>query len=103
MLPKFRQQGAVVLGVSRDSLKSHGNFIAKQGLQFDLVSDLDQSLCQAFDVIKEKNLYGRKTLGIERSTFLIDPAGTVRRAWRRVKVPGHAQDVLSALQAARAQ
>ncbi|MDB6163661.1 MAG: peroxiredoxin [Xanthomonadaceae bacterium] len=103
MLPKFRQLGAVVLGVSRDSLKSHGNFVAKQGLQFDLASDLDQSLCQAFDVIKEKNLYGRKSLGIERSTFLLDPAGVVRRVWRRVKVPGHAQDVFSALQAARAQ
>jgi peroxiredoxin Q/BCP len=103
LLPKFRQAGACVLGVSRDSLKSHANFMAKQGLQFELVSDQDQALCQAFDVIKEKNLYGRKSLGIERSTFLIDPDGVVRQAWRRVKVPFHAQTVLAALPSARPQ
>jgi peroxiredoxin Q/BCP len=103
MLPKFRQCGAAVLGVSRDSLKSHANFIAKQGLQFDLASDGDQVLCNAFDVIREKTLYGRKIVGIERSTFLIDPDGVVRQAWRRVKVPGHVQAVLAALQPARTQ
>jgi peroxiredoxin Q/BCP len=102
MLPKFRQCGAAVLGVSRDSLKSHANFIAKQGLQFELASDVDQVLCTAFDVIREKTLYGRKVVGIERSTFLIDPDGVVRQAWRRVKVPGHVQAVLAALQSARA-
>jgi len=100
-LSKFRQAGANVVGVSRDSLKSHDNFAAKQGLKFELASDTDQILCNAFDVIREKNLYGRKVVGIERSTFLIDPNGLVVQAWRRVKVPGHVQAVLSALQSAR--
>ena len=100
-LSKFRQCGANVVGVSRDSLKSHDNFVAKQGLKFELASDKDQILCDAFDVIREKNLYGRKVVGIERSTFLIDPNGLVVQAWRRVKVPGHVQAVLSALQSAR--
>ena len=100
-LSKFRQSGANVVGVSRDSVKSHDNFSAKQGLKFELASDTDQALCNAFDVIREKNLYGRKVIGIERSTFLIDPNGLVVQAWRRVKVPGHVQAVLSALQSAR--
>ena len=100
-LSKFRQSGANVVGVSRDSLKSHDNFAAKQGLKFELASDPDQILCEAFDVIREKNLYGRKVVGIERSTFLIDPDGVVVQAWRRVKVPGHVQAVLAALQSAR--
>ncbi|MCM2335687.1 MAG: peroxiredoxin, partial [Pseudomonas sp.] len=75
LLPQFRKLGATVLGVSRDSIKSHQNFCAKQGFTFDLVSDADEALCNAFGVIKEKNMYGRKVLGIERSTFLIGPDG----------------------------
>ena len=103
LLPKFRKLGATVLGVSRDSLKSHQKFCTKQGFHFDLVSDADSKLCDAFDVIKPKKLYGREYVGIERSTFLIDPEGVVRQAWRPVKVPGHAQAVLDALKAARTQ
>lgn len=95
---QFRQAGAEILGVSRDSVKSHANFCAKQGFTFDLVSDADEALCRAFDVIHEKNLYGRKVLGIVRSTFLIDPQGRIARSWRGVKVPGHAETVLAALQ-----
>ena len=103
LLPKFRKLGATVLGVSRDSLKSHQNFCAKQGFRFDLVSDADEKLCNAFGVIKPKKLYGREFIGIERSTFLIDPTGRVVEAWRPVKVPGHAQAVLDALKAAQTQ
>jgi peroxiredoxin Q/BCP len=103
LLPKFRKLGAEILGVSRDSLKSHQNFCEKQGFKFDLVSDPDEKLCKAFDVIKPKKLYGREYVGIERSTFLIDPQGVVRQAWRPVKVPGHAQAVLDALKAAQTQ
>ena len=103
LLPKFRRLGADVIGVSRDSLKSHQNFCTKQGFRFDLASDSDESLCNAFGVIKEKNMYGRKVLGIERSTFLIDPDGVIRQSWRPVKVAGHAQAVLDALKAARTQ
>ena len=103
LLTKFRKLGGEVLGVSRDSLKSHQNFCAKQGFAFELVSDADGKLCDAFGVIKPKKLYGREYVGIERSTFLIDPAGRVVQAWRPVKVPGHAQAVLDALKAAQAQ
>ena len=103
LLTKFRRAGADVLGVSRDSVKSHANFCEKQGFRFDLVSDADEALCQAFDVIKEKNMYGRKVLGIERSTFLIGPDGVIAQSWRPVKVPGHAQAVLDALKAAAAK
>lgn len=107
LLTKFRRAGAEVLGVSRDSVKSHANFREKQGFRFDLVSDADEALCQAFDVIKEKNMYGRKVLGIERSTFLVSPEGRVAEAWRKVKVPGHADAVYEALkqhqQAAKAK
>ena len=103
LLPKFHKLGATVLGVSRDSLKSHQNFCAKQGFRFDLVSDADEKLCNAFGVIKPKKLYGREFIGIERSTFLIDPRGRVAEAWRPVKVPGHAQAVMDALKAAQTQ
>ncbi|MEB1528683.1 peroxiredoxin [Xanthomonas sp. WHRI 7945] len=103
LLPQFEQANAAVLGVSRDSLKSHDNFCAKQGFRFPLVSDADEALCRAFDVIKEKNMYGRQMLGIERSTFLISPSGRLLRSWRKVKVPGHAQAVYDALQAAAQQ
>ncbi|MET0549592.1 MAG: peroxiredoxin [Xanthomonas sp.] len=103
LLPQFEQAGATVLGVSRDSVKSHDTFCAKQGFGFALVSDADEALCRAFDVIKEKNMYGRQVLGIERSTFLLSPSGQLVRSWRKVKVPGHAQAVLDALQAAAQQ
>ncbi|GAB2657777.1 peroxiredoxin [Arenimonas aestuarii] len=107
LLTKFRRAGAEVLGVSRDSVKSHANFCEKQGFRFDLVSDADEALCKAFDVIKEKNMYGRKVLGIERSTFLLDPQGRVADAWRKVKVAGHADAVYESLkqhqQAAKAK
>ncbi len=102
LLPDFKELGASVMGVSRDSVRSHDNFRAKQGFEFPLVSDSDEALCQAFGVIKEKNMYGRKVLGIERSTFLISPDGQIAEEWRKVKVPGHAQAVLQALQAAQA-
>lgn len=101
LLPKFRKLGADILGVSRDSLKSHQNFCGKQGFAFELVSDADEPLCRAFDVIKPKKLYGRDYVGVERSTFLIDPHGRIVQAWRGVKVPGHAQAVLDALLAAQ--
>ena len=97
LLPKFKRAGAVVLGVSRDSLKSHQNFCTKQGFTFDLVSDSDSTLCNAFGVIKPKKLYGRDYIGIERSTFLIDPQCNVQHIWRPVKVAGHAQAVLDVL------
>ncbi len=100
LLPKFKKLDARVLGVSRDSVKSHQNFCAKQGFKFDLVSDADEALCKAFDVIHEKNMYGKKVLGIVRSTFLIDPKGVIRDLWRPVKVPGHAEAVLAALKQA---
>jgi peroxiredoxin Q/BCP len=101
LLPKFRKADAKVLGVSRDSVKSHQNFCAKQGFKFDLVSDGDEALCKAFDVIHEKNMYGKKVLGIVRSTFLVDPEGTIRDLWRPVKVPGHAEAVLESLKQLR--
>ena len=103
LLPKFNKLGAEVLGVSRDSLKSHQNFCAKQGFRFELVSDVDEKLCNAFGVIKPKKLYGREYVGIERSTFLIDPTGRVVEAWRPVKVPGHAEAVLDTLRATQTQ
>jgi len=102
LAPQFGRRGAVILGVSRDSAKSHENFIAKQGLPFDLVADVDEAWCKAFDVIQEKTLYGRKYLGVVRSTFLVGPDGKLLREWRNVKVPGHAQAVLDAIDAERA-
>ena len=99
LLPQFAALGAEVMGVSRDSVKSHDNFCAKQGFAFPLVSDADEALCKAFDVIHEKNMYGRKVLGVVRSTFLISPDGRIAQEWRGVKVPGHAQAVLDALKA----
>ena len=94
---KFRRNKTVVVGVSRDSLKSHENFKAKQAFPFELLSDPDEDLCTLFDVIKEKNMYGRKVMGIERSTFLIDASGKLRREWRKVKVDGHVEEVLEAV------
>ena len=95
----FKKANAVVLGVSRDSLASHEKFIAKQSLAFALVSDPDEIWCKAFDVIHEKTLYGRKFIGVVRSTFLIGPDGRLLREWRNVKVPGHADVVLEAVKA----
>ena len=103
LLPKFARLDADVLGVSRDSVKSHDSFCAKQGFRFPLVSDADEALCKAFDVIHEKNMYGRKVLGVVRSTFLLSPDSRIAREWRGVKVPGHAQAVLDALKAEASQ
>lgn len=90
----FVAAGCVVAGVSRDSIRSHENFSAKQELPFTLISDADESLCTQFGVIKQKKLYGKEVRGIERSTFVIDQKGVLRREWRGVKVPDHAQEVL---------
>ncbi len=100
LLPKFKRAGATVFGVSRDSVKSHDNFCAKQGFRFPLISDTDEALCTAFDVIKMKNMYGKQVRGIERSTFVISPDGQLVQEWRKVKVAGHAEAVLEALKAA---
>jgi len=94
LYPEFTKLGCAVCGISRDSLKSHENFKAKMRFPFRLLSDTDETACKAFGVIKMKNMYGRKVRGIERSTFVIDAGGTVRREWRGVKVPGHAREVL---------
>jgi thioredoxin-dependent peroxiredoxin len=94
---KFVSLNTVILGVSRDPLKLHMKFKNEQKFPFELLSDLDQKVCEAYEVIKTKVLYGKKTQGIERSTFLIDKQGLLRREWRKVKVPGHIQDVLHAI------
>jgi peroxiredoxin Q/BCP len=97
ILPDFSNAGALVIGVSKDSTKSHQKFRQKFGLNFPLASDTD-SVCEAFGVWKEKNMYGRTYMGVERSTFLIDAGGIVRAEWRKVSVPGHADEVKKALQ-----
>lgn len=94
LFPDFAQAGARIVGVSRDSIRAHENFKLKQDLPFDLLSDADEALCTLFSVIKMKSMYGKQVRGIERSTFVIDANGVLRREWRGVKVPGHAQDVL---------
>lgn len=96
-LAKFKRRKTVVFGVSRDSLSSHERFRQKQGFNFDLLSDPDEKLCRLFDVIREKNMYGRKVMGIERSTFLIDQQGVLRLEWRKVRVKGHVAEVLDAV------
>lgn len=96
---KFRRQNAVILGVSRDNLRSHEKFRDKYGFQFDLLADEDEKLCEQFDVIRDKNMYGKKVRGIERSTFLIDEKGKLREEWRKVKVAGHVEEVLDTLKA----
>jgi peroxiredoxin Q/BCP len=93
---EFARHGIAVFGVSRDSLSSHEKFKQKYDFPFELISDPDEKLCQAFGVIKEKNMYGKKVLGVERSTFLVDGAGVLRGEWRKVKVLGHVQNVLEA-------
>jgi len=96
---KFEKADALVVGVSRDSLKAHENFKAKMKFPFELISDADEKLCKQFGVIKMKNMYGKKVRGIERSTFVIDGEGTLVREWRGVKVPGHAEAVLEVVKA----
>lgn len=92
--PSFSKLGCEIYGISRDSLKSHENFRAKMSFPFELLSDAEEIACKLFDVIKMKNMYGKKVRGIERSTFVVDARGVLRREWRGVKVPGHAQEVL---------
>lgn len=94
---EFAKQGCAVFGVSRDSMKSHEGFKAKLGLPFELISDGDEAVCRLFGVIKTKNMYGKQVLGIERSTFLIDAKGVLRREWRGLKADGHAAEVLKAV------
>jgi len=96
---EFRKAGAEVLGVSRDSLKSHEGFKAKMKFPFDLLSDSDEQACTLFGVMKMKNMYGKKVRGIERSTFVLDGEGAVAREWRGVKVPGHVEEVLNFVKA----
>lgn len=97
----FTALNATILGVSRDSLKSHENFKCKQAFPFDLISDNDEKLCNLFNVIKMKNMYGKQVRGIERSTFLIDPSGNLIKEWRKVNVKGHCEDVLNAIKSAK--
>ncbi|MFB9066816.1 peroxiredoxin [Pseudofulvimonas gallinarii] len=99
MHAQFQRAGVNVVGVSRDSLASHQRFRERQGIVFDLVSDPDETLCKAFDVIREKNMYGRTVVGIQRSTFLFDAKGLLVESWRGVKVPGHVEAVLAAAEA----
>ena len=94
LYPQFKKLGAVVVGCSRDSLKSHEGFKAKMAFPFELISDADEKLCALFGVIKMKNMYGKKVRGIERSTFVVDRDGKLAKEWRGVKVPGHAEEVL---------
>jgi peroxiredoxin Q/BCP len=99
LYPPFKKAGTIIVGVSPDSLESHEKFKAKMQFPFELLSDEDRRLCELFDVWKEKSMYGRKFMGVERSTFLIDERGVLRREWRKVKVPGHADEVLAAASA----
>ncbi len=97
LYPDFSELNTRIFGVSRDKMRSHENFKAKQQFPFQLISDPEEQLCKLFDVIKLKKLYGKEHLGIERSTFLIDEQGVLRREWRKVKVKGHVQEVLEAV------
>jgi len=97
MHEEFKALDTVIFGVSRDKIRSHENFKAKQEFPFELITDPEETLCKLFDVIKEKNMYGKKHMGIERSTFLIDKEGVLRREWRKVKVKGHVEEVLEAV------
>lgn len=99
LYPAFKKAGTIIVGVSPDSLASHEKFKSKMEFPFDLLADEDRKLCELFDVYKEKSMYGRKYMGVERSTFLIDERGVLRREWRKVKVPGHADEVLAAARA----
>ncbi|BBA33552.1 anti-oxidant AhpCTSA family protein [Methylocaldum marinum] len=99
----FQNLNAEILGISRDSVKSHEGFKCKYEFPFELISDEDETICKLYDVIKMKNMYGKQVLGIERSTFLIDPAGTIAAEWRKVRVDGHAQEVLGKIRELAAQ
>ena len=101
LYPQFQKLGAEVYGISRDSLKSHENFKSKMGFPFELLSDAEETACKLFNVIKMKNMYGKKVRGIERSTFVVAQDGRVLREWRGVKVPGHAQEVLEFIKTAK--
>ena len=94
----FRRAGTAIVGISRDGIASHERFISKESLPFPLLADTEEKVCKLFDVIRPKSLYGRKFLGVERSTFLLDGAGRLQHEWRKVKVPGHAEAVLEAAQ-----
>ena len=96
-IAKFKRQNCIILGVSRDTVRTHENFKTKQKFPFDLLSDTEEELCGLFDVIKLKNMYGKKLLGIERSTFLINDKGVLKQEWRKVKVAGHVDEVLAAV------
>ncbi|MDG2060485.1 MAG: peroxiredoxin [SAR86 cluster bacterium] len=97
LFSKFSKKNTVIFGVSRESIKSHEKFKSKESFPFDLISDPDEKICNQYDVIKEKSMYGRKYMGIDRSTFLIDANGKLRKEWRKVKVTGHAEEVLNSL------
>jgi peroxiredoxin Q/BCP len=99
LYPAFKKAGVQVVGVSPDSVASHQKFSEKFSFPFELLADEDRSLCALFDVYKEKSMYGRKYMGVERSTFLVDAEGVLRQEWRKVKVPGHAEAVLAAAKA----
>lgn len=99
LLPQFQALGYTVVGISRDSVKTHQNFCQKQGFEFLLLSDADETVCQQFDVLKLKKLYGKEYLGIERSTFVLNQAGEIAHQWRQVKVANHAQEVLDTISA----
>lgn len=98
-MPDFKKANAVIIGISKDTIAKHEKFISKYDLNFSLASDEDNSMCDDYEVWKEKNMYGRKYMGIERSTFLIDEKGVLRAEWRKVKVPGHVDEVLAAVKA----
>jgi peroxiredoxin Q/BCP len=99
LAPRFQKAGVQIFGISRDTLASHEKFREKMGFPFQLLSDVDGAVCASFDVIREKNMYGRKVMGIERSTFLIDAKGVLRQQWRKLKVEGHALEVLESARA----
>jgi len=101
--PRFQTEDCAIVGVSRDGLASHEKFAAKHDFPFPLLADSEQVLCREFDVIREKNLYGKKVMGIERSTFLFDAGGNLVRAWRKVRVPGHVEQVLAAVRELRSR
>ena len=94
LFKEFKKLNAVIYGLSRESIKSHENFKLKQSFPFELISDMDEKICKQYDVIKEKSMYGRKYLGIDRSTFLINEKGVLVKEWRKVKVKGHVEEVL---------
>ncbi len=96
---QFKKSGTPIFGISTDSVESHVKFKKKMAFAFELLSDPDQRVCKLYDVIQEKNMYGKKYMGVERSTFLIDAKGVLRQAWRKVKVNGHAEAVLAAVKA----